>query len=40
MVSELHVMVHWQFIKDVVDSRALNFVCVCVFVCACARELA
>jgi hypothetical protein len=28
MVSELYVMVHWQFIKDVVDARALNCVCV------------
>jgi len=30
MVSELYVMVHWQFIRDDVDARALNFVCLCV----------
>jgi hypothetical protein len=29
MVSELYVMVHWQFIRDDVDARALNFVCAC-----------
>jgi len=33
MVSELYVVFHWQFIKDVVDARALNFVCVCVRAC-------
>jgi hypothetical protein len=41
MVSEIYVMVQWQFIRDDVDARALNFVCVracmCVPACVCVR---
>jgi hypothetical protein len=33
-------MMRWQFIKDVVDAEALNFVYACVYVCVCVRACA